>query len=87
MVTMISFPLDYELTKMIQMTLQAEDRAFISRKEYAVLTIYVKDSDDNPPVFTKSMFVGTVDENMPSGTSVLKVTANDADEGANAVIR
>ncbi|XP_067308337.1 desmoglein-2-like protein isoform X2 [Pseudorasbora parva] len=48
------------------------------------LRIVVEDENDNAPVF--NFTTGSVYELSKTGTSVVKVTATDADEGENAVI-
>ncbi|XP_015979616.2 protocadherin gamma-B1 isoform X17 [Rousettus aegyptiacus] len=50
------------------------------------ITIEVTDANDNPPVFSQDVYKVSLRENLPSGTSVLKVTATDQDEGINAEI-
>ncbi|XP_064093764.1 putative neural-cadherin 2 isoform X1 [Macrobrachium nipponense] len=54
------------------------------------VTIFVKDINDNPPVFPNATMFAEVQENGPVDLSVTVVSAWDADdveEGANAVIR
>lgn len=51
------------------------------------MSIFVEDVNDNPPVFEHSgLYVAHVDENANDDTEVLRVTATDQDEGANAQI-
>ncbi|XP_048186997.1 LOW QUALITY PROTEIN: protocadherin gamma-B2-like [Perognathus longimembris pacificus] len=50
------------------------------------IQIQVTDANDNPPVFSQPVYRVRLRENMPPGTSVLKVTATDQDEGINAEI-
>ncbi|XP_013367568.1 PREDICTED: protocadherin gamma-B7-like [Chinchilla lanigera] len=52
----------------------------------AQIKIKVTDANDNPPVFTQDVYKVSLRENVPPGTSVLKVTATDQDEGINAEI-
>ncbi|KFO19364.1 Protocadherin gamma-A10 [Fukomys damarensis] len=52
----------------------------------AQIEIAVKDTNDNPPKFTKDEYRISLSENLPPGSSVLQVTATDADEGINAEI-
>ena len=49
-----------------------------------LLVVVVTDVNDNPPVFSRSTFEASVDEDEPVGTSVLTLTASDADIGSNA---
>ncbi|XP_064115232.1 putative neural-cadherin 2 [Macrobrachium nipponense] len=55
----------------------------------AVVTLFVKDINDNPPVFPNATMFGEVQENGPIDLSVVAVSAWDADdanEGRNAEI-
>lgn len=78
---------DYEKLKRHQVTLQAQDEAFMPKVAYTVLTVNVMDADDNPPVFTQSSYTAEVEENKPSDVLVLTVHAVDPDEGRNADVR
>ena len=49
--------------------------------------IKVDDVNDHPPVFTKSFYIEDYREESPKDTSVLTVSAKDADVGVNAEIR
>ncbi|XP_042547802.1 protocadherin gamma-B1-like [Dipodomys spectabilis] len=48
--------------------------------------IKVTDANDNAPVFSQDIYKVRLQENMPLGTSILRVLATDQDEGANAEI-
>ncbi|ELV14091.1 Protocadherin gamma-B5 [Tupaia chinensis] len=50
------------------------------------IQIEVTDANDNAPVFSQDVYRVSLRENVPPGTSVLKVTATDQDEGVNAEI-
>ncbi|XP_029420556.1 protocadherin gamma-B1 isoform X27 [Nannospalax galili] len=52
----------------------------------AQIQIEVTDANDNPPVFSQESYKVSLRENVPSGTSVVKVMATDQDEGINAEI-
>lgn len=47
------------------------------------LRIKVKDQNDNAPIFPESISPGSVYELSPVGTSVMRITATDADEPGN----
>ncbi|XP_006878725.1 PREDICTED: cadherin-1 [Elephantulus edwardii] len=47
------------------------------------IVITVTDQNDNKPIFTKEVFEGSVMENAVPGTSVMQVTATDADDDVN----
>uniref|UniRef100_A0A8D0GFW3 Cadherin-1 n=1 Tax=Sphenodon punctatus TaxID=8508 RepID=A0A8D0GFW3_SPHPU len=48
------------------------------------IIIKVSDQNDNRPQFTQKEFVGFVMEGVKPGTSVMQVTATDADDGVNS---
>ncbi|XP_029403039.1 protocadherin gamma-B5-like [Mus pahari] len=50
------------------------------------LRIQVTDANDNPPVFNQEVYKVRLPENVPPGTTVLRVTATDKDEGVNSEI-
>ncbi|XP_072290331.1 protocadherin alpha-2-like [Eucyclogobius newberryi] len=50
------------------------------------VTIIVLDSNDNIPVFSQEIYEITAKENIQMGTSILKITATDPDEGVNGEI-
>uniref|UniRef100_A0A6I8NW27 Desmoglein 3 n=1 Tax=Ornithorhynchus anatinus TaxID=9258 RepID=A0A6I8NW27_ORNAN len=45
-----------------------------------VLRVKVLDINDNPPIFSQSVFSGQVEENSPTNTLIMAVNATDADE-------
>lgn len=48
--------------------------------------IDIVDCNNHAPVFNRSSYEGTLDENIPPGTSVLTVTATDQDHGDNGCV-
>ncbi|XP_026937292.1 protocadherin Fat 2 isoform X1 [Sagmatias obliquidens] len=50
------------------------------------VVIDIMDCNNHAPVFNKSSYYGTFDENIPPGTSVLTVTATDQDHGDNGYV-
>nr|XP_026240153.1 protocadherin gamma-B7 isoform X6 [Urocitellus parryii] len=48
------------------------------------IRIIVVDANDNPPVFSQDVYRVSLREDVPPGTSVLRVMATDRDEGINA---
>lgn len=50
------------------------------------IVIEITDENDNSPQFTRTSYDGTLDENTPIGSSVLKVAATDKDEGRNGFV-
>ena len=55
-------------------------------KGYLDLTVNILDINDNPPVFDKSEYKVNVNDSVAIGTNLVTVTANDADEGKNAIL-
>ena len=53
---------------------------------YLDLGVNILDINDNPPVFQRSSYKISVNESVPIGSSLITVTANDADEGKNAIL-
>lgn len=53
----------------------------------AVVSIVLTDVNDNPPTFFQSTYTGSVLENKPSGTFVLRVQATDIDTSQNRMFR
>ncbi|XP_056592763.1 protocadherin beta-7-like isoform X25 [Triplophysa dalaica] len=78
--------LDREQQKDIDMVLTAIDGGTPQRSGTAVIHITVLDANDNVPVFSQSVYKVTLPENTPPGTSVITVSATDADEGPNGAV-
>ncbi|XP_051869386.1 protocadherin gamma-C5-like [Pristis pectinata] len=76
--------LDRELQSSFQLLLTATDGGIPQRSGTAHILITVLDTNDNPPVFEHDVYRGSISENAPEGTLVMKVKANDLDEGLNA---
>ncbi|XP_048386094.1 desmoglein-2-like [Stegostoma tigrinum] len=82
----ITGEVDREVNAFFKLTGQAYDQNRKPREKPIELVVKVLDINDNPPVFTKQVFQGSVEELSQFGTSVLQLTATDADEGENAII-
>ncbi|XP_056592762.1 protocadherin beta-15-like isoform X24 [Triplophysa dalaica] len=78
--------LDREQQKEIDMVLTATDGGTPQRSGTALILITVLDANDNVPVFSQSVYKVTLPENTPPGTSVITVSATDADEGPNGEV-
>ncbi|XP_068182443.1 protocadherin Fat 2 isoform X2 [Antennarius striatus] len=50
------------------------------------ISIQVQDVNDNEPVFDSSPYRAFLAENLPAGTSVIQVTANDPDTDTNGLV-
>uniref|UniRef100_A0A3Q4GKI6 Cadherin domain-containing protein n=1 Tax=Neolamprologus brichardi TaxID=32507 RepID=A0A3Q4GKI6_NEOBR len=75
--------LDREKQAVIKLTLTAIDGGTPIKSGTSEIIINVLDINDNIPTFKKSLYKTSVKENASSGTTVVTVTATDADEGAN----
>eukprot|EP00069_Balaena_mysticetus_P017270 bmy_10540T0 len=74
--------MDYESTKWYQIDLMAHcphNDTYLG--SMVSVNIQVKDVNDNRPVFEADPYKAVLTENMPVGTSVIQVTANDQDTG------
>ncbi|KAL7304924.1 hypothetical protein TKK_0002722 [Trichogramma kaykai] len=82
--------LDYELWKgrSINLTLLAKtpDDGPLVREAYAKLNVFLKDANDNAPIFTQSEFFATVAEGKPKNFFVAKLLAIDEDEKSNGQV-
>lgn len=79
-------PLDFEEKQQHNLRVSATDGGWISKTSYISVTVHVTDVNDNPPVFEPDEYFPVVQENVPSGTTVVKMNAMDSDSGANAVM-
>ncbi|CAG9836975.1 unnamed protein product [Diabrotica balteata] len=72
-----------ETDNVISLTVMASDGQYTST---AVVNITVLDVNNNAPIFSRHHYVESVLEDVPIGTSVMRVQATDADTGINAAI-
>ncbi|XP_013204906.1 protocadherin gamma-B1 isoform X19 [Microtus ochrogaster] len=79
-------PLDREKQSSQLLVLTAVDGGEPVLTGTAQIEIEVTDANDNPPVFSQDLYKVSLRENVPSGTSVLKVVATDQDESVNAEV-
>uniref|UniRef100_A0A8D3DRM0 Protocadherin Fat 4 n=1 Tax=Scophthalmus maximus TaxID=52904 RepID=A0A8D3DRM0_SCOMX len=79
-------PLDFEEKQQHELRVSATDGGWITKASYVSVTVHVTDVNDNPPVFDPDEYFPTVQENVPSATTVVKMNATDRDAGANAVM-
>ncbi|CAN8189749.1 unnamed protein product [Coccothraustes coccothraustes] len=75
--------LDREKQSSFELVLMAVDGGDPARSGTVQVRINVTDANDNPPVFSKSVYEARVAENLPAGSLVLRVVAKDADAGSN----
>ncbi|KAM6299700.1 LOW QUALITY PROTEIN: uncharacterized protein AAHN32_007161 [Aegotheles albertisi] len=78
--------LDRESEQSLRLVLTAVDGGDPPRSGTAQLCINVTDANDNPPVFAQDRYRVSLREDAPPGSTVLNVSASDADVGTNARI-
>ncbi|NWY20979.1 PCDGC protein, partial [Aphelocoma coerulescens] len=82
--------LDREQVSEYNVTVRAADGGSPALQSSAVLAlrlwINVTDANDNPPVFAQDRYRARLREDAPPGSTVLNVSASDADAGTNAHI-
>ncbi|XP_069052242.1 protocadherin gamma-A3-like isoform X3 [Lepisosteus oculatus] len=76
-------PLDRENQEELSLVLTAADGGNPQKSGTLKINIVVLDANDNPPVFTQSLYRASVFEDAIKGTLVTTVTATDADKGSN----
>ena len=64
----------------------AVDHGSVKLTATATVIITIKDVNDNPPVFSESVFYLSVPEESPPGTPVGRLNATDNDENENAIM-
>ncbi|XP_060272513.1 protocadherin alpha-C1 isoform X10 [Ovis aries] len=79
--------LDREQRATHRLVLTARDGGLLARSGEVQVTIVVVDTNDNAPVFERSVYRTKVPETAPSGTVLFRVQASDPDEGSNGEIR
>ncbi|NWT96638.1 PCDGA protein, partial [Urocynchramus pylzowi] len=79
--------LDREQVSEYNVTVRAADGGSPALQSSAVLALRIRinvtDANDNPPVFSKSLYEARVAENLLAGSLVLRVVATDEDVGSN----
>ncbi|XP_051506003.1 putative protocadherin beta-18 [Myxocyprinus asiaticus] len=75
--------LDREKQDRVSLILTAYDGGSPQRTGTVLVNIRVLDANDNVPVFSQPVYEVSLPENVPLETVVVKVSASDADEGAN----
>ncbi|XP_014816188.1 PREDICTED: protocadherin gamma-B5-like isoform X1 [Calidris pugnax] len=78
--------LDRESEQSLRLVLTAVDGGDPPRSGTAQLCINVTDANDNAPVFSQDRYRASLREDAPPGSTVLNVSASDADAGTNARI-
>ncbi|XP_063204679.1 protocadherin gamma-B5-like [Chroicocephalus ridibundus] len=78
--------LDRESEQSVRLVLTAVDGGDPPRSGTVQLCINVTDANDNAPVFAQDRYRASLREDAPPGSTVLNVSASDADAGTNACI-
>ncbi|XP_014892508.1 protocadherin gamma-C5-like [Poecilia latipinna] len=78
--------LDREKTAVHKLKLTAVDGGNPALSGTSQIVINVLDNNDNFPVFEKNIYTVSLQESTVKDTSVIKITAMDADEGSNGEI-
>ncbi|KAM9376024.1 uncharacterized protein KZ484_008559 [Pholidichthys leucotaenia] len=76
-------PLDREQQQQITLLLTALDGGQPRMSGTMQITVAVLDVNDNPPVFSQSVYKAAITENSPKGTRIITVRATDKDQGSN----
>ncbi|XP_039632260.1 protocadherin Fat 1 [Polypterus senegalus] len=79
--------LDREIQASHNLLLSATDCGIPQLSGSVKITVFVLDTNDNPPVFDKQIYEVNVIENTAIGTIVTILKASDKDEGLNAELR
>ncbi|KAF3693896.1 Protocadherin alpha-C2 [Channa argus] len=79
----VNAPLDRETTAQYNVTIVATDEGTSPLSNTHIITVHVSDVNDNPPLFSESLFIVYLKENSPVGTVIKTVTATDADVNQN----
>ncbi|CAB1460904.1 unnamed protein product [Pleuronectes platessa] len=75
----LSAPLDYETQRLHPLTVRAVDHGLPQLSSTQTLTVEVGDVNDQPPVFSQSVYNASVAENRDPGEPVVRVSATDKD--------
>nr|XP_012151364.1 PREDICTED: uncharacterized protein LOC105663916 [Megachile rotundata] len=80
--------IDYELYKVLSFKIVAQEVGPATNLSTSVpITIFIRDINDNPPIFEEESYEITLSENVTAGSRVLQVHATDKDTGAFGSIR
>ncbi|KAM7007636.1 protocadherin gamma-A10-like isoform 7-T7 [Passerculus sandwichensis] len=79
--------LDREEAAFHELVLRAMDGGDPARTGTARIRVTVVDANDNAPVFSQAEYTVRVPEDVPVGSTLVTVTATDADEGLNGHVK
>ncbi|XP_055907178.1 cadherin-23 [Eupeodes corollae] len=63
----------------IELLVRARDSGIPMLSTVVPVVVYIQDVNDNPPIFQKSFYAKSIPEDLPSGSLVLEVKAQDLD--------
>nr|XP_038042552.1 protocadherin gamma-A5-like [Anas platyrhynchos] len=79
--------LDREEAAFHELVLRAIDGGEPARTGTARIRVSVLDANDNAPMFSQAVYAVRVPEDVPVGSTLLTLSATDADEGLNANVK
>lgn len=82
----IKSPLDYEEQRNYTVVIGAKDGSSQPLSGFVTIHVEVVDENDNRPIFNQTIYRKDIQEELPVNTTVLWVSASDADSSANAVL-
>lgn len=83
----ISSDLDREGKDLYELKVRASDLGSPPLSSEVVFLLRVTDTNDCHPLFEQDTYTVSVSEDVPQGSSLIQLQAQDADEGTNAAIR
>ena len=83
----VKYPLDRESTSSYQLTVYAMDGGNPPQNGSVKITIVISDQNDNKPIFSKTEYNASVEENIPVNSTIVHVIATDSDAGENGLIQ
>ncbi|NXM75345.1 PCDGH protein, partial [Serilophus lunatus] len=86
-VLVLAKALDREEAAFHELVLRASDGGDPARTGTARIRVTVLDANDNTPVFSQGEYTVRVPEDVPVGSTLVTVTATDADEGLNGHVK
>ncbi|NXM47596.1 PCDGF protein, partial [Gymnorhina tibicen] len=86
-VLVLAKALDREGAAVHELVLRASDGGDPARTGTARIRVTVVDANDNAPVFSQAEYTVRVPEDVPVGSTLVTVTATDADEGQNGQVK
>lgn len=79
--------LDREAQDSFDLILVAYDKGNPPKSGSMLVHVIIQDSNDNSPAFENTSLTMTLNENTPIGTTIIKLTATDPDQGANGEVK